>query len=55
VDVFEVCVILASLPSMETFTDLHFACRGDLENPSTREAFYRGYELWSNFFAKHLS
>ncbi|PQE05794.1 Dienelactone hydrolase protein [Rutstroemia sp. NJR-2017a BVV2] len=28
--------------------------KGDLENPSTREAFYRGYELWSNFFAKHL-
>ncbi|PQE04763.1 dienelactone hydrolase protein [Rutstroemia sp. NJR-2017a BBW] len=42
------------MSSKGTLTDLYVARRGDLENPSTREAFYRGYELWSNFFAKHL-
>jgi hypothetical protein len=47
-------MILGSFPFTWTLTDLHFARRGDLENPRTREAFYRGYELWSRFFAKHL-
>ncbi|TGO51857.1 hypothetical protein BCON_0153g00240 [Botryotinia convoluta] len=27
---------------------------GDLENPRTREEYYRGYKLWSDFFAKYL-
>ncbi|KAF7954610.1 hypothetical protein EAE96_005729 [Botrytis aclada] len=27
---------------------------GDLGNPRTREEYYRGYRLWSDFFAKYL-
>jgi len=41
----------------ETFEDqVHgwMSSKGDLENPRTREEFYRGYKLWSDFFAKYL-